>query len=168
MSSDRLFLLAALAGAVSLAIALYFQYVEGLAPCPLCMWQRYGLGIGILGAVMAAMVPGRAGKVTFGTFGALGFLFEAGAAVFHSGVERKLWEGLPSCSGSTLSDTFDPAALTAAANSGRPVPRCDEIPWEMFGLSMANWNVLLALGFLTLCALGVARVRQVAPGSGLR
>jgi len=168
MSSNRLFLLAALVGAASLVIALYFQYAEGLAPCPLCMWQRYGLGVGILGATLAAMTPGRAGKVTFGALGALGFLFEAGAAVFHSGVERKLWEGLPSCSGSTLPQTFDPDALATAATSGKPVPRCDEIPWDIFGLSMANLNVLLALGFVALCALGVARVRQAAPGNGLR
>jgi len=168
MSSSRLFAIAALVGAASFAIALYFQYVEGLAPCPLCMWQRYGLAVGILGAALAAVVSGRAGKVTFGMLGALGFLFEAGAAVFHSGVERKLWEGLPSCSGSTLSDTFDPDALAAAASSGKPVPRCDEIPWDLFGLSMANLNVLLALGFVGLCALGIAHVKQAAPGSGLR
>ena len=168
MSSRRLFLIAALAGAATFAAALWFQYGQGLAPCALCIWQRYGLGIGILGAVLAALSPGRAGKVTFGALGALGFLFEAGAAVFHSGVERKWWAGLPSCSGSTLPETYDPGALTTAAASGSPVPRCDEIVWDFLGLSMANWNVLLALGFMAFCALGVARVRQAAPGSGLR
>jgi len=167
MSSDRLFLFAALAGAATFAIALYFQYFQGLAPCPLCMWQRYGLGVGILGAALAAVTSGRAGKVTFGTLGALGFLFEAGAAAFHTGVERKWWEGLPTCSGSTISDTFDPAALAAAASSGRAVPRCDEIAWDLLGLSMANWNVLFALGFMALCALGIMRVKQAAPESGL-
>ncbi len=144
---------------MTFAAALYFQYVEGLAPCALCIWQRYGLGVGILGALLAALTASRAGRVTFGAIAALGFLFEAGAAVFHSGVERKLWEGLPTCSGSTVSNTFDPAALAAAAAGGNSVPRCDEIVWEFLGLSMANWNVLLALGFMTLCAIGVARVR---------
>jgi len=161
MSSDRLFLFAALAGALSFAIALYFQYVEGLAPCALCMWQRYGLGVGIAGAALAMMVNARAGKVVFGTIGALGFLFEAGAAMFHTGVERKWWEGLPSCSGSTIGDTFDPAALAAAASAGK-VPRCDEIPWDFLGLSMANLNVALALCLMTFCALGVMRVRRMA------
>jgi len=162
MSSKRLFLIAAVLGAGTFAIALYFQYVEGLAPCALCIWQRYGLGVGIAGALIAALASGRAGKVTFGMIGALGFLFEAGAAAFHTGVERKWWEGLPTCSGSTLTETFDPAALTAAATSGKAVPRCDEIAWEFLGLSMANWNVAIALGFMTLCALGVSRVRQAA------
>lgn len=168
MSSRTLFLIAALAGSASFAAALYFQYVEGLAPCALCIWQRYGLGVGIVGALLATMVVAPAGKVTFGALGALGFLFEAGAAVFHSGVERKLWEGLATCSGSTVSDTFDPDALAAAAAGGKVVPRCDEIAWQFLGLSMANWNVLLALGFMTLCAIGVVRVKQAAPESGLR
>lgn len=158
MSSDRLFLLAAAAGALTFAAALYFQYVEGLAPCALCIWQRYGLGAGIAGALLAVLVKARAGKVVFGTLGALGFLFEAGAAFFHTGVERKWWEGLPSCSGSTLPEVFDPAALTAGV--GKAVPRCDEIAWEFLGLSMANWNVGIALGFMTLCAVGVMRVQR--------
>lgn len=162
MSSNRLFWLAAMLGATTFAIALYFQYVQGLAPCALCIWQRYGLAVGIAGAAIAAMTTGRAGKVAFGAIGALGFLFEAGAAVFHSGVERKLWEGLPTCSGSSISETFDPTALAAAASSGKAVPRCDEIVWDFIGLSMANWNVLLALGFMVLCAVGVTRVKQAA------
>ncbi len=158
MSSDRLFLSAALLGAATFAAALYFQYVEGLAPCALCLWQRYGLGVGIAGALLAMLVRARAGKVVFGAVGALGFLFQAGAAFFHSGVERKWWEGLPSCSGSTLPDVFDPAALTAGTTA--PVPRCDEIPWDFLGLSMANWNVGLSLAFTVLCALGVMRLRR--------
>ena len=160
MSSRTLFLIAAGVGSATFAAALWFQYVDGLAPCALCIWQRYGLGVGIVGALIAALTASRAGKVTFGAIGALGFLFEAGAAVFHSGVERKLWEGLATCSGSTIGDSFDPGALAAAAAGGKPVPRCDEIAWEFLGLSMANWNVLMALGFMTLCAIGVARVRR--------
>ncbi len=162
MSSRTLFLIAALVGAATFAYALYSQYVLGLAPCALCIWQRYGLGVGIAGALLAALTGSRAGKVTFGTLGALGFLFEAAAAVFHSGVERKLWEGLATCSGSTLSETFDPAALAEAAAGGKAVPRCDDIVWDFLGLSMANWNVLIASGFMVVCAIGVARVRRIS------
>mgnify|MGYP001768927818 CR=1 FL=1 len=31
------------------------------------------------------------------------------------------------------------------------VTRCDEIPWELFGLSMANYNVAMCLGLAVLC-----------------
>ncbi len=162
MSSRALFLLAAAAGSATFAAALYFQYVEGLAPCKLCIWQRYGLGVGILGALIAAMTTGRAGRVAFGAIGAIGFFAEAAAAMYHTGVERKWWPGPSSCSGGgDLPLVFDPTALQAAAERGKPIPQCDDIVWDLFGLSMANWNVGMALGFMVLCMMGVGRVRRV-------
>jgi disulfide bond formation protein DsbB len=162
MQSRSFFLLAALGGAATFAAALYFQYVEGLAPCKLCIWQRYGLAVGIAGALVAAMTAGRAGRVTFGAIGAMGFLAEAAVAMFHTGVERKWWPGPSTCSGGSLPTVFDPAALQAAAERGKPVPQCDEIVWDFLGLSMANWNVAIALGFMVLCMIGVGRVKRSA------
>ncbi len=163
MSSRSFFLLAALAGSATFAAALYFQYVEGLAPCKLCMWQRYGLAVGIAGALIAAMTSGRAGRVTFGAIGALGFFAETAAAMYHTGVERKWWPGPSTCSGgNALPEVFDPAALQAAAERGKPIPQCDDIVWDFLGLSMANWNIAMALGFMALCMIGVGRVRRMA------
>jgi len=31
------------------------------------------------------------------------------------------------------------------------VTRCDEIPWDLFGLSMANYNVMMCLGLGVAC-----------------
>ena len=64
---------------------------------------------------------------------------------YHTGVERHWWPGPASCS---TAATFRRASgteqlldqLTAA-----PLVRCDEIPWRMFGLSMASYNVMLSL-----------------------
>jgi disulfide bond formation protein DsbB len=41
-----------------------------------------------------------------------------------------------------------------------PVVRCDEVPWEMLGLSMASWNAVasFALAGLWLWALRLPRV----------
>jgi disulfide bond formation protein DsbB len=33
--------------------------------------------------------------------------------------------------------------------------RCDEVPWEMFGLSMASWNMLVSLGLSALWLLAL-------------
>lgn len=168
MRSDRLFLLAALGGAATFAAALYFQYVQGLAPCKLCIVQRYGLGLGIGAALLAALVSNRKASVALGGLAVAGFLFEMAAAVYHTGVERKWWEGPASCSGSTLTGGggFDPDRLSASLAKGTPPPRCDEIPWDFLGLSMANWNVPIALGFAVLCMMGIARLRRDAFGQG--
>ena len=31
-----------------------------------------------------------------------------------------------------------------------PLVRCDDIPWEMFGLSMAGWNAVISFGLAAL------------------
>ena len=141
-------LVAVAASAAILGAALLFQYVGGLHPCELCMWQRYGYGAAAaLGALAAATNARFMAALT-----ALAFVGEAAVAVFHSGVEPKLWAGLPSCGGGEdLGLSFSPEAL-AQALTAPPPPRCDEIPWEMFGLSMANYNVLIALGLAIVCA----------------
>lgn len=159
MPSKTLFLLAALLGASTFAAALYFQYVEGLPPCGLCIWQRYTLGVGIAGALFAALSTGTA-RILFGLIGAAGFLAEAGVAVYHSGVERKWWEGPQTCAGGTLPTTYDPAALGA-----KPPPACNEIPWDLFGLSMANYNVAVAAFLMLLCLIGLRRAADNAPYS---
>lgn len=157
MLSSRYFTSAAGLGLASFAGALYFQYVEGLPPCGLCMWQRYALGTGIAGAVLAALTTGGA-RLLFGLVAVLGFLWEAGVAIYHTGVERLWWDGPQACSGGSLAVTFDPKAMAEAVAS-KPPPACNEIPWDLFGLSMANYNVALAAFMALLCLAGVRALR---------
>jgi disulfide bond formation protein DsbB len=35
--------------------------------------------------------------------------------------------------------------------------RCDEIPWQMLGISMAGWNVLVSLGLALIWVLAARR-----------
>ena len=80
----------------------------------------------------------------------------AAIAIYHTGVERKLWEGPTSCtsggtSGVSADELFD--QIMAA-----PLVRCDEVPWELAGLSMASWNGIVAL-VLALIWVMAARAR---------
>jgi disulfide bond formation protein DsbB len=152
----QLVLLAMAGAAFALLGAAFFQYVMGLAPCALCYYQRYAHGA-ILGAGLLALVlPWR---VT-AALGALAGLASAGIAFFHTGVERLWWKGLETCS--TVNE--DVGALSGAdllSTETAPVMvRCDEIPWTMFGLSMANYNVLLSLGIALLFVVAVRAPRE--------
>lgn len=140
MTRTRLILIAAGGSAALLAGALAFQYLGGLAPCVLCIWQRWPhLAAVVLGGV--ALVAG--GRLV-PMLGAAAALASAGIGVFHVGVEQKWWAGLASCSagsidGISVSDLLNPDVIVAA-----PV-RCDEIAWAFAGLSMASWNVLISV-----------------------
>lgn len=144
------FFWAAAIGSATFAAALAFQYIGGLHPCQLCISQRWALGVGIAGAVLAGLSSGTK-RVTFGVIGVAGFIAEAGLAIYHTGVERHWWQGPQSCSGGgELPTTFNAGAVFEGA-SGKAPAACNEIPWDLFGLSMANYNVVLAAGMAALC-----------------
>ena len=67
----------------------------------------------------------------------------AAIAGFHAGVEWKLWDGPSGCSAS-LGNSGDMALLVDQLLA-TPVVRCDEVPWSLFGISMAGWNTILSL-----------------------
>lgn len=135
-----------LAAGGSLAIlmgAFAFQYLGGLAPCQLCLWQRWphavAIGIGILALLIARGPLGR----ILPFLGALAALATSAIGVFHVGVEQKWWEGLASCTAGSIEGISTADLLNPDVNVGAVV-RCDEIAWQMFGISMAGWNVILS------------------------
>ncbi|MDR0808605.1 MAG: disulfide bond formation protein B [Gemmobacter sp.] len=145
---QMLIAVAAGGSALLLAGALAFQYLGGLAPCTLCIWQRWPHVAAVLIGLAAFTLGGR----LLPLLGALAALTTAGIGLFHVGVEQKWWEGLASCSGGSITgistaDLLDPTVTVGA------VVRCDAIAWQMAGISMAGWNMiaslLLALIWLT-------------------
>jgi disulfide bond formation protein DsbB len=124
--------LAWLGSLVLILSALFFQYGKGLDPCVLCMWQRYPHYVAILIGLFAVKRKPHLRKY-------MGVIVLASAAVamFHVGVEQKWWEGLSTCAGNTEGSVEDLL--------GKPVARCDEIAWSLFGLSMAAWNGIISL-----------------------
>ncbi|MDQ1848201.1 disulfide bond formation protein B [Gemmobacter fulvus] len=152
MTRQRFLVLIASGGSAALLLgALGFQYLGGLAPCPLCILQRWPHLAAVLIGALALWLGGR----LLPLLGALAALTTAGIGLFHAGVELKWWEGLQSCSsgsiaGLSAADLLDPSKDIAA------VVRCDAIAWQMFGLSMAGWNMVISLG-LTLIWLAAAR-----------
>ncbi|WP_083098634.1 disulfide bond formation protein B [Pseudophaeobacter leonis] len=137
----RVLILAAAAGSAAMMLgALGFQYIGEMPPCKLCYWQRYphvaAIGIGVL----ALMLPSSALLY----LGALAALTTAGIGIYHSGVERGFWEGPTTCTSGPIGGLTPEQLLEQIM--GAPLVRCDEVPWEMLGLSMASWNAVASLG----------------------
>src|SRR5262249_19590848 len=96
----RLPLLVILAALVALGTAFFAQLVGGLAPCPLCLWQRYPYGAAIgLAALSLLLAPAPKPARLLLALSGLALLASAGIAAFHVGVEQHWWPGLASCSG---------------------------------------------------------------------
>jgi disulfide bond formation protein DsbB len=155
MAQRTAWIILAMAGSLAmLAGAFAFQYIGGLAPCHLCLLQRWPHAAAVAIGLLALAIPGRLLPVA----GAAAALTTAAIGMYHTGVERLWWAGPSTCSagsiaGLDINDLLDPTIVIA------PVVRCDEVAWEMFRLSMASWNVLLSVA-LALVWIMAARSRK--------
>ncbi len=133
----------ALLAALTLAGAWAFQ-LSGYPPCDLCLEQRTAYyAAAPLGLLIAAASMTRAPRavlvVGFALVAAL-FVCNTGLAIYHSGVEAKIWTGPTACTGGYSGGQGD--LLTQLQNV--KVVRCDEVGLRVFGLSLANWNILIS------------------------
>jgi disulfide bond formation protein DsbB len=130
-------------GVFALGTAFAFQHLGGLAPCILCIWQRYPYGIAIALGAAAFLLAGKpqAARVLIALAGVV-LLADAAIAAFHVGVEQKWWAGTAECGGNLAAGVSaeDLKQQLLAA----PVVRCDEVAWSLFGISMAGYNFLIA------------------------
>jgi disulfide bond formation protein DsbB len=145
MTRQRTLILLAAGGSAALLLGAFaFQHLGGMAPCKLCLWQRWPHG--------AAVVLGLAGLAAWPALmaglGALAALATAGIGGYHTGVERGWWPGPSDCSGGPVGEMTSEELF--AQIMAAPLVRCDEVPWEMLGLSMASWNMVVSLGLAAL------------------
>jgi disulfide bond formation protein DsbB len=127
-----------------LSSAYSAQYIGGLRPCILCLYER--IPWFITGALMVVTVLMQfSGPVRRMILLAAGLVMLAGAALgaYHVGVEQGYLQPPTTCSA-----TATPANLKdlkALLETTLP-PRCDEISWSLFGISLAGYNAIASFG----------------------
>ncbi|WP_039017669.1 disulfide bond formation protein B [Halocynthiibacter namhaensis] len=138
---NKTFILIATAGSAALLLGAFgFQYLGDLPPCKMCIWQRWPHGIAILAGVLALAMKQR----MFAWLGAVATLITSLIGFYHAGVEKGIFEGPDSCTSGPVGGMSTDDLFNQIMNA--PLVRCDEIPWDMFGISMAGWNALVSLG----------------------
>ena len=116
---------------------LGFEYLGGLAPCKLCLWQRWPH----VGVIVFCLM-GMTGILRLGPAFLMIALCAAITAVIagYHGCGKTALGRSTSCSGAltsmSASDLLDSLLAT-------PVVRCDEVAWSFANISMAGWNMLL-------------------------
>jgi disulfide bond formation protein DsbB len=133
----------AFAGLASLALilgALFFEYVLRLAPCTLCLLQRWPHYIAVPVAAIGFVLQPRFSMLFL--LALLGLmLWSTGLGIYHAGVEWSWWQGPIGCSAtSTLPSSGN---LLEALETER-VPSCTEALWRFLGLSLAGYNAVFS------------------------
>ncbi|MGY9019036.1 MAG: disulfide bond formation protein B [Alphaproteobacteria bacterium] len=147
--------IAALAAAGLLIAVFAMQYIGGLAPCSLCLTQRWphsvALALGLIALMPITAAPAR--RLLLALI-ALSFAVTAGIGAYHAGVEYG-WFAVPTaCSGTISGNTVEELKRQLMA---QPVVRCDEVAWSLFGVSLAGYNFLASSALALFCATAAFR-----------
>lgn len=149
IKSKQLFLLVFLSCLFLIAFALYLQYFQNLAPCPLCMLQRVVfVSIGLVALVAFLHNPTIYGLRVYGLLNSALSIMGLGLAGRQLWIESLPPNLVPAC-GPSLEvmlqylPLFD-ALKAAMMGSGD----CAKINWEMFGMSIATWSFICLAGLL--------------------
>lgn len=151
-------LLCALVAGAALATALVSEHWEGLAPCALCLVERWPYRIAIVLGLLAIVVPPRVARLLL-MAAVLTILADAAIAFVHVGVEAHWWPSpLPECAAPRLSGGS--IAQMLRSMPARPAKPCDAPSYLIPGLplSMAAMDLIFAVGFALL--LGVFLWRE--------
>ncbi len=155
-----LFTLAGGVSAFALAAAYIGEYMFGLLPCILCLYQRIPFAVIIaLSLLGLALRKNARHSALVLLLCAAAFTANAGIAFYHTGVEQKWWTAGPEgCAVPPASPAESRDLLELILST--PAKDCAEIAWQdpIFGLSMANLNVLLGLGMAVICLIGFVRL----------
>ena len=141
------------ASAAAVAAAFLAETVAGLEPGPLCIYQRYPYAATVALGALVAVAPGRWQALFAGLAGAA---FAAGAAIafYHVGVQAGWFEGSAAClGGAPGAETVE--ALREQLLGTPPGPRCDEVAWSLFGVSMPGYNLIYSAA-LAIASFGAA------------
>ncbi len=135
--------------------ALYAQYVLGLAPCPLCIFQRVAtIATGVLFLIAAIHNPSATGARVYGALIGLAALAGMLISARHIWIQAQPPGTVAAC-GADLDYLLEIMPLTEVVSkvltgSGE----CGKIDWMFVGLSMPWW-VAISLGVLAAWALVV-------------
>jgi len=152
LSPRGLFLFGFLFCTLMLAVAGYFQFVDHLEPCPLCILQR--LFTLLVGGVMLLAVlhnPKKVGVRIYGLLAGSVALIGASVSARHLWLQNLPADQVPSC-GPGLNFIVENFPLNEALNMVlRGSGECAEVLWTFMGISIPGWT-LAAFSLLAVLA----------------
>ncbi len=132
-----------------LITAFYFQYVDGMDPCPLCIFQRvavFALGLWFLLHGIHKPLTGSRWNVLYNSGGLLATIVGGGISARHAYLQSLPADEVPACGPSLefLSDMLPFTELLNVVLKGSG--ECAAVSWRMMGLTMPLWLMFFFIG----------------------
>ncbi|MBP6190914.1 MAG: disulfide bond formation protein B [Acinetobacter sp.] len=138
---------------IGLTFALYLEHVQGLEPCPLCVFQRVGLiGMGLIALLAFIHNPiSNAMKRGYALLAAVAIGWSVAVAARHVWLQHLPPDKVPSC-GPGLNYLVDALPFNAVlkevlSGSGE----CAVIDWTFLGQSLPFWSLIYFSLILLIC-----------------
>ncbi|MGZ8095493.1 MAG: disulfide bond formation protein B [Methylosarcina sp.] len=126
-----------------LSMGAYFQFVDGLEPCPLCISQRLGILLtGIVFLIAALHNPGPIGVKRYAILGMLAAVAGGSVSARHVWLQHLPPDQVPEC-GPGLDYVFHNFPLSDTIKlmlSG--TGDCAKVDWTFLGMSMPAWTLI--------------------------
>lgn len=133
---------------VGMIFALFLEHVQGLEPCPLCVFQRVGLiGLGFFALIAFLHHPkSNVLKRIYASLASISILWSVGVAARHVWLQHLPPEKVPSCGPGLdyLIDALPMKTVLEQVLSGSG--ECAEIDWTLLGLSLPTWSLIFFAG----------------------
>ena len=135
MSTSNIFKISFIISSLMLLSAFYLEYFHGALPCDLCITQRWFHGAIIAYSFIIILIINKTiiSNKLLVLVGAILWLISSLAGLYHFGIEMNFWTGPDGCSSNI---DFSKDTLTYLLNKS-PI-KCDEVMFEIFGLSLIH------------------------------
>ncbi|AWL30284.1 disulfide bond formation protein B [Acinetobacter defluvii] len=133
-----------LASVIGMAFALYLEHVQGLEPCPLCVFQRIGLiGLGLISLIAFLHNPkNNVLKRIYAFLGLAAIGWSVAIAGRHVWLQNLPPDQVPSC-GPGLDYWVETLPLKAVfENVLKGSGECALIDWTFLGQSLPVWSLM--------------------------
>lgn len=148
INSRSIYLISLIFITFSIIFALYLQYFQNLAPCPLCMLQRIVfITIGVITLIAFIHNPSKIGYKIYSIINLLFCLIGTALAGRHMWLESLPADQAPACGPSleVMLELFPLSEVLTTAIMG--TGDCAKVNWSLLGFSLAD---LAMLGFVFL------------------
>ena len=138
--------------------AFYLEYFHDAFPCDLCITQRWFHALIISYCFIAILILEKkflADELIFIGL-SLTWIASSIAGLYHFGIEMDLWTGPDGCSSS-----IDFSKDTLKYLLKKSTIKCDEVMFNIFGLSLAGWNALMSFAMFLIVSVFLINKRLI-------
>ena len=137
IDKKKIYLLIFLISIFSIFSAIYIEFILGIKPCVLCLYQRVPYIIAVFICFF-----GYYNKNFFWIyFILLTFLVSVILSSYHLGIENNIFQEFSGCSNKNI-NLIDKDELLESLSFSRP--NCKDISFKIFGLSLAAINLIIS------------------------